>query len=104
MYYPEVKKHRFEVLIEDYDFRAEGAVFSDPALTIAIPDVREAIFETGRFNDKLVEIDRYLLKNIRGIHPSTPSDPTQPAEKWWWHLQEIKKGRFSVDDLPGYLK
>ncbi len=104
MYYPEVKKNRFEALVEDYGFRAEGADFSDPDLTIAIPDAREAIFETGRSSDRLVETDRYLLENIRGIHPDTPSDPSRPPEKWWWHLHEIKKGIFPSEMLPDYLR
>ena len=66
--------------------------------------MREAIFETGRLNDRLVETDRYLLENIRGIHPDTPSDPSQPVKKWWWHLHEIKKGRFPMEMLPDYLR
>ena len=104
MYYPDVKKHRFDVLLEDYGFRAEGADFSDPDLTIAIPEVREAIFETGRSSERLVEADRYLFENIRGIHPDTPEDPAQPIEKWWWHLQEIKKGRYPAEILPEHLR
>ena len=104
MYYPDVKKNRYEALIEDYEFRIEGADFSDPDLTLALPDVREAIYKTGRSGSSLEEADRYLLENIRGIHPDTPSDPSRPAENWWWHLHEIRKGRFPAGSLPGYLQ
>ncbi len=92
--------------IEYYDFCSEGLTFSDPDVVEAIPATREEIsrlLEDGGAGDmeRLRRVDDYVISNIDGLPDDfDEDDPSQPPEKWWWHLKAIKEGRFPGELLP----
>ena len=94
--------------ISYYDFCSEGLTFSDPDLVFAIPATREKIHRllgntvsAEEDNPRLKRVDAYVLANIDGLPEDyDEDDPSQPPEKWWWHLKEIKAGTFPKEHLP----
>ncbi len=83
-----------------------------------IPEEREKVFNEG-FDDhpQVKANDRVLLKNLKDYITFTrkyytvqlnfnpiEDDPTQPLEKWWWHLNKIVKGEYPIEKLPEHLR
>ncbi|WP_157560477.1 hypothetical protein [Hydrogenivirga sp. 128-5-R1-1] len=83
-----------------------------------IPQERENVHREGLDSDELVVAhDRILLHHLREYLDfakkyyqktlnSDPlqDDPSQPLEKWWWHLNRIARGEFPEDKLPQHLR
>ena len=95
--------------INYYEFCSEGLTFSDPDVVYAIPATRETISNLLLDNDmleskwvkRLQRTDIYVLSNLQGLPDDyDEDDPSQPLEKWWWHLRAIKEGKFPVKFLP----
>ncbi len=97
-----------EELVADiglFDLYSEGLTFSDPDLTHNIPKVRERIDQAIRAGavlpkkeeERLQRIDNYVLSHLDGLPQDyNEDDPSQPPEKWWWHLRAIKEGRLQA--------
>ena len=97
-------KEELASLIELYKIFSEGLVFSDPDFVYQLPELREEIFSLmvkGIVADerdmiRLKESDSYVISNLNGLPADyDQDDPSQPLEKWWWHLTAIKEGRLS---------
>jgi len=83
---------------------------------IGYPDLiiklREKIYQEGLDDSVYVrKTDRKLLQNVHRFIDLLDSsdeplmdDPTQPPEKWWWHLRSIAKGKHPSLTLPEYLR
>ena len=95
--------------IELYDMYSEGLTFSDPDFVFMIPVARERIARkikkakpsSHKDLTRLERADIYVLSNLRGLPDDYDmDDPSQPLEKWWWHLRAIKEGKFPKEFLP----
>jgi len=62
---------------------------------------RELIHEYGVENEEpVIFADQYLLDSLDDYIENAPrwhgfkieDDPSQPLEKWWWHLNRIVRG------------
>ncbi len=91
--------------IELYKIFSEGLVFSDPDFVYQLPELREDVFALmsgGAKGDsidmkRLEETDAYVLSHLDGLPQDyNEDDPSQPPEKWWWHLRAIKEGRLQA--------
>ncbi len=58
--------------------------------------------------DELADIDAAAIDFIRSRDELAPyllqDDPSQPLEKWWWHLGRIRQGTYPADRLPESLR
>ncbi len=74
---------------------------------------RELIYEYGVEDEEpVIFADQYLLDSLDEYIKNSPKwhgfkiedDPSQPLEKWWWHLNRIARGEFPEDKLPEHLR
>ena len=74
---------------------------------------RELIYEYGVEDEEpVIFADQYLLDSLDEYIKNSPKwhgfkiedDPSQPLEKWWWHLNKIARGKFPEDKLPEHLR
>ena len=74
---------------------------------------RELIYEYSVEDDEVTKFaDRALLRRLNYFLKNSPrwhgfkieDDPSQPLEKWWWHLNRIARGEFPEDKLPKHLR
>jgi len=96
----------------------QTAVWDFKEQPYSIPQERENVYKEGLDNDRLVQVhDKILLHHLkeylefaRKTYQKTldynpiEDDPSQPLEKWWWHLNKIVRGEFPEDKLPEHLR
>ena len=84
----------------------------------SIPQERENVNREGFDDDKeVLAHDRILLSHLKEYLDFARSyyqkylnynpirdDPSQPLEKWWWHLNKIAEGKYPADKLPEHLR
>ncbi len=71
-----------------------------------IPSIRESLKDYEEI-EEVIENDIWLLEDLKEIlkvNPAIQDDPTQPLEKWWWHLNKIVKGEYPIERLPEHLR
>ena len=58
----------------------------------------------------LDEIDANLLGDVVGCRPGDFQETLlidnthQPLDKWWWHLGQMREGRYPIATLPRHLR
>jgi len=74
---------------------------------------RELIHEYGAEDDEITkQADQFLFIDLAHFIKNSPKwhgfkiedDPTQPLEKWWWHLNKVAKGEYPAELLPEHLR
>ncbi len=93
--------------IEFYDFTSEDLLAPDPPLAYSIPEMREeieALLQISSVNKKdinrLKKADQTILDYIDNLPDDYDvDDPSQPPEKWWWHLKAIKERRIKMPTI-----
>ncbi len=91
----------------------QTAVLEFDSTPFALSKIRETIHGLGLDNNKTVIFaDQYLIDALDDYLKNSPKwhgfkiedDPTQPLEKWWWHLNKIAKGEYPIEKLPEHLR
>ena len=104
-----VKVYSKEALAPDY----QTMVLEFENVPFDLQKQRELIYEYGVEDNETVRFaDQYLLDNLTDFIENSPEwhgfevqdDPSQPLEKWWWHLNKIAKGEYPIDNLPEHLR
>ena len=93
--------------VEFYDFVSEDFSAPDPPLAYSMPGIREEIEELlkgSRPDDevkaRLERADQTILDHIHNLPADYDADdPSQPPERWWWHLRAIKEGRLPMPSV-----
>ena len=104
-----VVKEAAELLVNRWG--AAVAEFED--IFFELQGIRDEIDRAGlsdaheiKFYDKLFfeDIPYYMDITERLYGFSLQDDPSQPLEKWWWHLNKIVKGEYPINKLPEHLR
>ncbi len=104
-----VKTYSKEALAPDY----QTMVLEFENVPFDLQKQRELIYEYGVEGERNAIVgDRILLLNLGYFIENSPEwhgfkiqdDPSQPLEKWWWHLNKIAKGEYPIDKLPEHLR
>ncbi len=104
-----VKTYSKQALVKNY----RTMVFEFENVPFDLQKQRELIYEYRADEDEITKFaDRallrrlaYFLKNSLRWHGfKIEDDPSQPLEKWWWHLNKIAEGKYPVDKLPEHLR
>ncbi len=104
-----VKVYSKEALAPDY----RTMVLEFENVPFDLQRQRELIYEYGVEDDEITKkADKTLLRNLKDYLKNSPKwhgfkiedDPTQPLEKWWWHLNKIAKGEYPIEKLPEHLR
>lgn len=78
-----------------------------------LPKVREraaglalTLEETAELaNLDAIAIDYLMGSDDDQVWPALlEGDPTQPLQKWWWHLGKLRQGNYPADLLPPHLQ
>ncbi len=104
-----VKVYSKEALAPDY----QTMVLEFENVPFDFQKQRELIYEYGVEDEEpVIFADQYLLDSLDEYIKNSPrrhgfkieDDPSQPLEKWWWHLNKIVRGEFPEDKLPEHLR
>ena len=104
-----VKTYSKKALVKNY----QTMVLEFENVPFDLQKQRELIYEYGVEDNETVRFaDQYLLDNLTDFIENSPEwhgfevqdDPSQPLEKWWWHLNKIAKGEYPIDKLPEHLR
>ena len=104
-----VKVYSKEALAPDY----QTMILEFENVPFDLQKQRELIYEYGVEDEEpVIFADQYLLDSLDEYIKNSPrwhgfkieDDPSQPLEKWWWHLNRIVRGEFPEDKLPKHLR
>jgi hypothetical protein len=73
-----------------------------------VREQREQLAESGHLTgnqaENLAALDEEALEYVLELPELDgellQDDPSQPMEKWWWHLGAIRQGAYPVEYLP----